>query len=83
MNHTLDQLGPSLAQLREIAERHGRTTPIEITLHGDVKDSGDVERYASAGVTRLIVRPWSRSNEAIDGLQRFADEILRPIEERP
>jgi probable F420-dependent oxidoreductase len=81
MNHTVEQLGPSLAQLHELAERHGRTSPIEVTLHGDVQRPGDVRRYADAGVTRLIVRPWSRSSDALDGLRRFADEVLHPIEE--
>jgi probable F420-dependent oxidoreductase len=81
MNHTVEQLAPSIAQLRSLCEQHDRTTPVEITLHGEVDRPGAVERYAEAGVTRLIVRPWARSREAIDGLRRFADEILRPIEE--
>jgi hypothetical protein len=36
----------------------------------------DLERYSEAGVDRVIVRPWRRSREAIDGMRRFADEIL-------
>ena len=77
MNHTLDDLPPSLARLRELADRAGRTTPIEVTLNaGDVADVDGVRRYADAGVTRLIVRPWSRTSEAIDGIRRFADEVL-------
>ena len=35
-------------------------------------------RAAEAGVTRVIVRPWSRSSEALDGLRRFADAVLAP-----
>ncbi|MFF5263856.1 hypothetical protein ACFY4C_33440 [Actinomadura viridis] len=38
----------------------------------------EVGSYARAGVTRLIVAPWTRSREALDGLRRFADEILYP-----
>jgi probable F420-dependent oxidoreductase len=82
MNHALDDLGPSLERLGRIAQRHGRTTPIEVTISGDVTSPADVERYEKAGVTRLIVRPWSRSSEALDGVRRFADEVLRPIEEQ-
>lgn len=33
----------------------------------------DVERWAEAGVDRLIVMPWRRSRDAVDGLRRFAD----------
>jgi hypothetical protein len=40
----------------------------------------DVERYAEAGIDRLLVRPWSRSRDAVDSLRRFADEVLRPLE---
>jgi probable F420-dependent oxidoreductase len=81
MNHTLEQLGGSLAELARLADRYGRADPIEVTVHGDVQSNDDIERYASAGVTRLIVRPWQRSREAIDGLKRFADEILPSTQE--
>jgi hypothetical protein len=40
---------------------------------------GDVERYAEAGVDRVIVRPWQRSKEAIDGIRRFADEVMAKL----
>jgi hypothetical protein len=33
----------------------------------------DVRRFEDAGVDRLIVIPWSRTSEALDGLGRFAD----------
>ena len=33
-------------------------------------------RWEDLGVTRMIVAPWKRSSEAIDGLRRFADRVL-------
>ena len=36
----------------------------------------DLEAFADAGVTRLIVRPWERSPEAVDGLRRLADALF-------
>jgi alkanesulfonate monooxygenase SsuD/methylene tetrahydromethanopterin reductase-like flavin-dependent oxidoreductase (luciferase family) len=33
-------------------------------------------RWEDLGVTRMIVSPWRRSREAIDGLRRFADLAL-------
>jgi hypothetical protein len=34
-----------------------------------------VKRWEDAGVTRMIVSPWRRSREAIDGMRRFADLV--------
>jgi probable F420-dependent oxidoreductase len=79
MNHGVDALGPPLAKLRELCSAVGRTTPVQVTLHGNVTRPDDVARYADAGVTRLIVTPWSRTSEAIDGLARFADEVIAPL----
>jgi probable F420-dependent oxidoreductase len=82
MTHSLDELGPSLARIAQLADRHGRATPVEVTVTGEVSAPTDVERYAKAGATRLIVRPWSRSSEALDGLRRFADTVLHPLQEQ-
>ena len=79
MKHGLEDLPRSLARIAELAERAGRTTPVEVTLSGEVKRPEDVEPYARAGVTRLIVRPWTRSREALEGIRRFADEVLGPL----
>ncbi len=37
--------------------------------------AADVGRWDDLGVTRLIVSPWARSREAIDGMRRFADLV--------
>jgi probable F420-dependent oxidoreductase len=80
MNHTLDDLGPSLSRLRQLGDRAGRTAPIEVTLNAsDVRSVDDVARYADAGVTRIIVRPWRRSSEAIDAIRAFAADVLEPL----
>ncbi|HET6949697.1 MAG TPA: TIGR03619 family F420-dependent LLM class oxidoreductase [Acidimicrobiales bacterium] len=77
MNHRVEDLGPALARLAELGERQGRTAPVEVTVPGEVTGPDDVARYAAAGVTRVIVRPWARSREALDGLRRFAADVLR------
>jgi probable F420-dependent oxidoreductase len=78
MNHTLEQLPPAVARLAELCEEHGREGHVEVTLSGAVASPADVEPYAEAGVDRLLVRPWQRSRDAIDGLRRFADEVVQP-----
>lgn len=67
MNHTLEQLPASIGRI-------GR--PVEVTTHGDVRGDGDVERYRAAGVSRLLVRPWTSSREAIEGMTRFAAAMI-------
>jgi probable F420-dependent oxidoreductase len=81
VNHSLEDLPRSVARLNQLAERQGRTEPIEVTLPGAALGRPeDTRPYAQAGVTRLIVSPWTRSREALDGMRRFADEILRPAQ---
>ena len=35
----------------------------------------DVRRWEELDVTRLVVSPWRRSPDAVDGLRRFADLV--------
>jgi hypothetical protein len=79
MNHRLEDLAGPLARIADRAERAGRTAPVEVTLVGTVTRPADAARYADAGVTRLLVKPWARSSEALDGIRRFAGEVLDPL----
>ena len=47
----------------------------EVSVGGPVASRDDVERWEDAGVDRLIVAPWARSREAVDGLERFAELV--------
>lgn len=76
MNHSLEQLPASIARLTELAVKADRTDPIEVTLPGRIETPDDVERYAAAGVTRVLVMPWTTSREALDGMRRFAERFL-------
>jgi probable F420-dependent oxidoreductase len=70
MPHTLDSIRPQLAKLRTLSD--GR--PLEITVHAyELAGPAEVEQWAELGVDRLIVRPWRRTREAMDGLRRFAE----------
>jgi hypothetical protein len=37
-----------------------------------VRARRDLDEWAGVGVTRLIVSPWTRSREAVAGLERLA-----------
>jgi probable F420-dependent oxidoreductase len=78
MNHTLEQIPPQAARLAELRAAAGRDGRVEITLGATPTDLDDVVRYADAGVGRVIVRPWQRSRDAIEGLRRYADEVVHP-----
>ena len=82
MNHSLEQLSAAVTRLGQLAEEHGRTTPVEVTFSAELTTVADVERYAAAGVDRALVRPWKRSSDAVSSLRRFAEEILEPARAR-
>jgi probable F420-dependent oxidoreductase len=71
MAHTLDSVvGP----VTELARLRAEGAPaVEVTVGGPIESRDDLCRWEDAGVHRIIVSPWSRSREAVDGLRRFAD----------
>ena len=84
MTHTFESAAVSIARLRELREAAGRSGErFEICLGGRVDSPDDVARWEALGVTRLVLSPWRRSPEAIDGIRRFADLVgLEPRGER-
>ncbi|MEJ7582611.1 MAG: LLM class F420-dependent oxidoreductase [Acidimicrobiales bacterium] len=77
ITHTPESVGRPVAMLRKLREQAGRTAErFEVTVGGPVESRDDVARWAEAGVDRLIVAPWQRSIDAIDGMGRFADAVL-------
>ncbi len=76
MAHTVESVGEPVARLRELLDGYGRGgAGFEVCVGGPVERREDVERWEQAGVTRLIVSPWRRSPEAVDGIKAFADLV--------
>ncbi len=74
MNHDFDSGANQIARVRELLEQQGRTTDgFQLCLGGPVDSADDVARWEELGVTRLVIAPWARSREAIDGMRRFAE----------
>jgi probable F420-dependent oxidoreductase len=72
----LDHTPESVVEpINRLAELRGDGPPLEITVGADVRSPDDVKRFSEAGVDRLLVSPWPRSREALDGLRRFADTV--------
>jgi len=77
ITHTVESIGRPVAMLRSLREEAGRSAErFEVTVGGPVKTPDDVARWAEAGVDRLIVAPWERSIDAVEGMRQFADAIL-------
>ena len=71
MQHTPESVAPIAKRL--CAERGDA---FSISIGGAVRSPDDVERFAEAGVDRIIVAPWSRTSEALDGIKRLADTLF-------
>lgn len=78
MEHTPDSAAQQVQRLRRHEADAGRTEHLTVTVMGVVNELSDVDRWERAGVDRLIVVPWHRSREAVDGLRRFADQFDLP-----
>jgi len=77
IGHTLESVTPVLEKLRDIVRAEGRDPDqLEIITGVEVADRDDLRRWEELGVTRLVVRPWTRGREAVQGLERFAEKIL-------
>jgi len=76
MNHSLDQIPGARQRIAQLRREAGRAGDLEITMAGPVATLDDLRPYADAGVDRVIVRPWQRTREAMDGIRRFAEEAL-------
>jgi probable F420-dependent oxidoreductase len=76
MSHTFESAPERIDRLRTLRDEHGRADePFQICLGAPVQSRDDVERWEDLGVTRLVVSPWRRSKEALDGMRRLADLV--------
>jgi probable F420-dependent oxidoreductase len=77
LSHTPDSIVRPLATLRELRRENGRDgLPFSVTVGGSVSDDADVDAFVAAGVDRLIVSPWARTRDVLDGMTAFARRFL-------
>ncbi|MEE9608090.1 MAG: LLM class F420-dependent oxidoreductase [Myxococcota bacterium] len=75
--HTLESVGAPVARLRELRRELGlEGERVEVSVGGSVREPDDVKRWEEAGVDRLVVSPWQRSREAVEGLRRYAELVF-------
>jgi probable F420-dependent oxidoreductase len=74
-----DELMRRLGELRDAAEKAGRETP-EMTAFGAKPDSGVIEEYAAAGVTRTVFwLPSVRGEEIEESFEKIAQRVGEPL----
>jgi probable F420-dependent oxidoreductase len=79
MGDTEDSVRAAVAELRRLRDEAGRgDDPFEITCGAPVTSEDDIERLAAIGVDRVLVAPWRRSREAVEGIHAFAERYLGP-----
>ncbi len=76
MGHDFESGARQIERLRALLAAAGRDgADFQYCLGGPVDSRDDVRRWEDLGVTRLIVSPWARSREAVDGMRRLASTL--------
>jgi probable F420-dependent oxidoreductase len=76
MNHRLDELAEPISTMAALRSAAGRAGRVEVTFWGPAREPADFARYAAAGVDRVLTRPWRRSEDPVEGVRRFARDLL-------
>lgn len=76
MHHTPESVADVLGRLRSAADSLGRTTLPEVTVAAEPGSEDTVDAWRATGVDRLLVTPWRRSRDALQGMTEFARRHL-------
>jgi alkanesulfonate monooxygenase SsuD/methylene tetrahydromethanopterin reductase-like flavin-dependent oxidoreductase (luciferase family) len=77
LEHTLESVRERVKRLRALrAEASRAAERFQVTIGARLDGPDDVRRFEDAGVTRIVVSPWRRSPEAVEGLRAFAETFL-------
>ena len=79
MAHSFESAAGQVAKLRELRRQRepdgSDDRELQICVGGPVRSLDDVKRWEEIGVTRLVIKPWSRSPEAVEAMQRYAEMV--------
>ena len=79
---SLESLASQIERLTRLRREAGREDhPFEITACTlDPPPVEEIPAWAEAGVDRLVVKPWARTRDTLDGLAAFADAYAAAME---
>ncbi len=83
MNHTVEQIPERAAHMARLRREAGRPGVVEITLGAGGVGLDDLKAYADAGVGRALVKPFRSTKDAVEGITRFAEDVLPEIRDYP
>jgi probable F420-dependent oxidoreductase len=73
MRHTPQTAAAKVATIRRLEQELGRAgPPLRVSVVGELTADQSLPAWAAAGVDRLLVHPWQRTTEAVDGIIRLA-----------
>lgn len=82
MAHSPESAAEAVRRLHEECAAVGRDPErLTVSVGAGAPGREELRAYAAAGVDRLIASPWARTADAVAGLQRYADEVVRPWHE--
>jgi probable F420-dependent oxidoreductase len=79
MNHPLDKIGAGIERVQQLRSEAGREGRSAVTF-GATPDFDDVRRLADLGVDRVLVRPWSETEDPVGSLRRYAEEVIHRLD---
>jgi len=71
MHHTPATAAAAATRIRAVAEAAGAPRP-QVTVAAEPGTGADLDGWRAAGVDRVIVAPWARSRDALEGLRWFS-----------
>ena len=83
MNHTAEQIPAAAARMAQLLAEPAspvvRRSPWGLgTPAPTVSDD-----FADLGISRAFVKPWERGRDALEGIRRFAEQVLPEVAEHP
>ncbi|MGH0038216.1 MAG: TIGR03619 family F420-dependent LLM class oxidoreductase [Myxococcota bacterium] len=73
LHHTPETAAPLVERLHGL---RGDRPPLVVSVGASDPDPSELRRFAGIGVDRVIVSPWRRSRQAVEGLQRLAERAF-------
>ena len=74
VGHSPESVHPLIQQIHSHATNAGKALAnFELLTGGAAHTRDDIARWRDSGITELVVSPWSKGSEAVDGVKRFAE----------
>lgn len=73
---SVERVEEHLRTLERVRAEQGAARPFEVTVLHPRPSADDLLRLDGLGVDRVVVMPWRRGREAVEGLEAYAEDVL-------